>query len=221
MRQAPDPIALEILATAEVCGVVWTEPAARLIRNELREYAPEQVSKALRRCRREVTGRLTLAAILDRIDDGRPTPDEAWAQAGTSDESRTIVTTDEALEALGEVRALLESDEVAARMAFRDAYKRIVAQSKESGRIPVWVPSLGTNPAGRAAPVLRAVEQGRLTPKQAEQAIGALPARAAAPMLPAGPAQKLIAGLALGPSRTPEQTAEITSLIAEAKQATA
>lgn len=223
MNQAqPDRLEAELFATAECCGVAFSLPAARMIRDELKAYSPEQVSKALRRCRREITGRLTLAAILDRIDDGRPTADEAWAAAGTRDESRTVVTTDEALEALGEVRILLESDEVAARMAFRDAYKRIVTQSKESGRQPVWMPSLGTNPAGRAAPVLRAVEQGRLTHKQAELAIGALPGRMTQPQLAASStATKLIAGLALGPSRTTEQTAEIAQLIAEAKQATA
>ena len=80
---APRDDAVELLqalaVTAELTGTELSEPAARVMANDLAAYPVQQVLGALTRCRRELKGRLTVAAILERLDDGRPGPNEAWA----------------------------------------------------------------------------------------------------------------------------------------------
>lgn len=138
----------------------------------LAEHPEDAVLRALRRCAEEVKGRLCLADITERIDDGRPTVAEAWAQVGTAGEADTVITTNEALLALEEARALSASDEVGARLAFRDAYQRIVRERRAAGT-PVQVHvSLGTDHARRQAVLARAVQAGRLDAAHAETLSG-------------------------------------------------
>ena len=64
-------------------------------------------------------------------------PDEAWAVARQlGDQRLSIVTTDVILEALDGLYGLLEDDPIAARMAFKSAYERIMLAGKVSGRVP-------------------------------------------------------------------------------------
>ena len=79
--------------------------------------------------------------------DGRPTADEAWAVALQSvDEAETVVWTTETAQAFYACKPILDArDKVGARMAFRDAYNRLVADARIS-RTPVkWEVSLGRN----------------------------------------------------------------------------
>ena len=105
-----------------------------------------------------------LFAQMEKVDDGRVTPDEAWAIAlQASDESRTVVWTDEIAEAWGAARPILEvGDKVGARMAFLSAYRRGLAKARENGGRAEWHVSLGHDHAGRTAAVQKAIEQGRL-----------------------------------------------------------
>lgn len=65
------------------------------------------------------------------------TPDEAWAVARQlGDQRLSIVTTDVILEALDGLYGLVEDDPIAARMAFKSAYERIMQAGKVSGRVP-------------------------------------------------------------------------------------
>lgn len=161
-----------LMATAEVCGVQWSEAAAALAVAELSRFPEPAVIAALSRCRREVAGRLSLAHIIERIDDGRPGPDEAWAQISTLGEEGSAVLTQETLAAWKEVRDLIESDETGARMAFRGAYLRMVTTSRTEGRPVQWVPSLGHNPAGRSVALIEAVSLGRLDAAHVQNMIG-------------------------------------------------
>src|SRR5690606_24450290 len=67
-------IAQIVAATAEVLGQEITATAAEMIATDLVEYPDQMIADALKACRRELTGKLTLAAILDRAHaaDGRP-----------------------------------------------------------------------------------------------------------------------------------------------------
>lgn len=95
--------------------------------------------------------------------DGRPGVDEAWAMI-PRDEYVTAVMTEEMAEAYGIAKPLLdEGDQVAARMAFKDSYSRIVEQNKMSGIAPKWFPSLGSDPAMRVTVLAEAVRLGRLS----------------------------------------------------------
>lgn len=155
-----------VTVTIELCGATWSEAAVKAVNLRLQEYPVHLALSALRRCQDEIQGRLTLAAIIERIEgassDGWPTPNEAWAAVGTLSEARTLVCVEEAFTAQREVMDLMKGDEVGARMAFMDGYKRLVGAAKADGRLPTWRPSLGQDKAGRKAPLLAAVEAGRL-----------------------------------------------------------
>lgn len=107
--------------------------------------------------------------------DDRPGAEEAWALALTSrDEAATVVWTVETAQAFAICRPVLETgDEVGARMAFKDAYNRLVLAARRSGQLPQWQASLGWDMAQREAILTRAVQLQRL------------PAPTAAALLPA------------------------------------
>lgn len=86
------------------------------------------------------------------------------------DEAASCVWTDEMARAWGVARHLLrEGDRVGARMAFRDAYNRLVAEARDQGMAPNWTPSLGHDKAGRAEVLEDAVSKGRLTYQHASE----------------------------------------------------
>jgi hypothetical protein len=94
--------------------------------------------------------------------DGRPSAEEAWAVAiQAHDEGATVVWTHETSEAWGTCRPLLDTgDQVAARMTFKDAYNRLVAEARRELRPVAWATSLGTDAARREAPLRQAVALG-------------------------------------------------------------
>lgn len=104
-------------------------------------------------------------------DDGRPGADEAWAIAVRShDEAATIVWTEEIAHAWGIAKPVMHlGDEVGARVAFRDAYNRLVCEARRVGAPPTWNASLGHDPEGRTQAITQAAAVGRL-------AHGAVPA---------------------------------------------
>lgn len=155
-----------VVVTAEVIGHELSPAAAKAITRELAAYPEPAVVGALRRCQRELSGRLTLAAILQRLDDGHPGPEEAWALC-TRDESATVVWTDEIASAYGVACKL--DDDIAARMAFKECYERNLREARAERRPARWWPSLGHDAAGRGGPLLAAVEAKRLTPDEARR----------------------------------------------------
>lgn len=168
-----EEIAKAVVVAAEVLGHELSPVAAGAMARELVGYETEQVSAALRRCVRELRGRLSLADILQRMPNQHPGADEAWALC-PRDESSTVVWTDAIAEAFGVARPLLQNgDAIGARMAFRDSYNRIVAESH--GSTPKWWPSLGHDVHGRVRPLLAAVEAGRLQADFVRQHVEALP----------------------------------------------
>lgn len=157
-----------IAVTGELTGTQLSEAAARMMMADLSEYDERAVIAALARCRRELKGRLTLAEIIARIDDGRPGVEEAWAML-PRDEYKTVVWTDEMTQAWSVALPLLdEGDEVAARMAFKEAYTRIVTTARSERKRPVWSASLGHDPRGRESALMDAVQKGRLSANAAK-----------------------------------------------------
>lgn len=162
-------LAKAIAVTAEMCGGrELSKGAAQQFVRDLSEYPEPHVLRALDRCRRELQRPLTLAAVLERIDDGRPGADEAFAMLPT-DERMTVVWTTEMAEAWGIAGEL--DDRIAMRMAFRDAYNRIVANNRASRVAPVWQASLGHDPDGREHVLRNAVALGRLTSQHVERVL--------------------------------------------------
>jgi hypothetical protein len=157
-----------IAVTAELTGTELTKAGLQVMEADLAKYPADKVFEALTRCRHELTGRLSLASIIDRIDDGRPKADEAWGIAlqSMADEGATVVINDDISEAIAASRPIYEEgDEVGARMAFRATYERVTRDRKG---LPVnWWPSLGTDPNRREHVLLEAVVKGRLGESQA------------------------------------------------------
>lgn len=165
-------IAQIVTATAEVLGQEITATAAEMIATDLAEYPDQQIADGLKACRRELTGRLTLAAIIDRIQrtDGHLEPNEAWAVAlQASDERSTVIMTEQIQKALMAAKPIIDSgDAVGARMAFLDAYRRLTAEAREQRKETVWHVSLGWDVQDRAVAISRAVEMGRIGQDQGE-----------------------------------------------------
>lgn len=101
---------------------------------------------------------------LDGANDGRPGADEAWAIAlRSADEADSVVWTGEIAQAWGICKPVLDAgDEVGARMAFREAYGRLVGESRRQSMPVAWSASLGHDPGRRADAIKRAVAEGRL-----------------------------------------------------------
>lgn len=161
---SPSKSVLQALAvTAELTSTQLSAGAARVLANDVAGYPEGQVLGALDRCRKELRGKLTLADILSRLDDGRPGPEEAWAivSPALADERVTIVWTEEMALASAPARAIVD-DPVAARMTFLECYRRMVQQARDDKQPVLWTPSLGYDARGREGPLLEAVRRGRL-----------------------------------------------------------
>lgn len=173
-----------LAATAELMGQDISPVALKMMAKDLHEYPQGILIEAFARLRREAKARFSLAAIIEQIDrlqpDGRPGVDEAWAMI-PRDEYASCVMTEEMGEALHVAQPLLnEGDQVAARMAFKEAYVRLVDANKRAGVKPKWFPSLGMDKTARDACLEEAVRLGRLG---AEHAAGLLAPQQAAALL--------------------------------------
>ena len=165
-----------VAVTAELCGRTFSPEAAAVFVGDLAAYPERAVIAALGKCRREVRGMLTIAEVVSRLDDGRPGAEEAWSLM-PFDEAQSVVWSDEMSRAFGVCGPLLAvGDRVAARMAFKETYTRLVSEAREGG-VPVkWSPSLGHDPRGREAALLAAVDRGQITLEHARELAPALPA---------------------------------------------
>jgi hypothetical protein len=118
-------------------------------------------------------------------NDTRPGCEEAWATAMRGDdELETVVWTAETSQAFAVASPILNAgDEVGARMAFREAYNRLVEEARR-GRAPVaWSVSEGLDPQRRAGAIAAAVARGLV----GEGQYPSLPAPRAAVALLDGP----------------------------------
>lgn len=99
--------------------------------------------------------------------DDRPGGDEAWAIAiKAADECNTLVWTQEIAEAWSIAKPVfLSRDEVGARMAFRDAYARLVIAAQHRNEPPNWQVSLGHDPELRPIALDAGVKANRLSPQ--------------------------------------------------------
>lgn len=157
-----------LVATAEVMGTELKPNALMMMVSDLDEYDFHAVTKALTRCRKELSGKLTLKAILDILAPagGWLTANEAWAQClPAADEANSVVWTPEARRAWFVALPILDAgDKVGARMAFVAAYDRNVDQAKNDGRTPNHELSAGFDAEKRLTVVKQAQETGLLAP---------------------------------------------------------
>jgi len=187
----------KIAVTYELCaGRTLSEPAAEAVADILDRYQPEALSRALDLCVKECRGAMSPADIITRVEqmDGRPAPDEAWGLI-PKDEERSVCWTSEMCSAFEACRHLIDSDHVAARMAFLSAYRSAVQEARSENRPVKWSLSLGHNPAEREDCAARAVLEGKISKGRA---LMLCPCLDESRLLEAKPAQQL--------SRTNEPT---------------
>jgi hypothetical protein len=171
VKNQPSSNLLKALAVcAELTGTDLSQSAIRVMADDLAQFPEHQVLGALTRCRKELKGRITIADVINRLDDGRPGPQEAWSIVAPAldNEDISIVMSDEMAHANG-IAHQLSHDKVAARMAFIEAYQSAVSEARNAGKPVHWLPSLGHDKAGRDGPLLAAVEAGRLLPDHVSQ----------------------------------------------------
>jgi len=157
-----------LMATAEVIGDQLRPTAAAYMVQDLSCYSMAVLERALAGCRRELKGRLSLAAVLERIDDGHPAPNEAWAVAiQAADERNTVVWTTLTQQAWNTALPLVQvGDKIAARQAFLETYTRLVKEAR-AARLPAsYAPSLGFDLTSRNAALTDAVSKGLLAHDQ-------------------------------------------------------
>lgn len=155
-----------IMVTAEVMGHELKPAAVMMMVSDLAEYDFKALTITLTRCRKELTGKLTLKGILDLLAPagGWVSANEAWSRAlPAADESKTVVWTDEARKAWFVALPMIEArDKVGARMAFIAAYEREVANAKNSGKAPQYEVSPGEDELLREATIRQAQSEGLL-----------------------------------------------------------
>ncbi|AOX63597.1 hypothetical protein BIZ42_16190 [Stenotrophomonas sp. LM091] len=157
-----------LVVTAEVIGDQLRPTTAAYMVGDLSCYPLAQLERALGACRRELKGRLSLAAVLERIDDGHPAPNEAWAVAiQAADERNTVVWTTLTQQAWNTALPLVQAgDKIAARQAFLETYTRLVKEAR-AARLPAsYAPSLGFDLTSRNAALTDAVSKGLLAHDQ-------------------------------------------------------
>ncbi len=158
-----------VIATYGAVGQEMSDGAIALIVRELEPYPAGDVAVALSRVRKELR-KITLVDILDRIPGGHLGPEEAWAIVAPTlnDERVTVVWTEQISQAFGAALGL-QDDAVAARMAFKEVYGKLLGEARSNNVQPRWFPSLGHDPHGRDTAILNAVEKGRLTAESAQR----------------------------------------------------
>lgn len=162
-----DPVLEALTVACELTGTQVSPAALAVWARDLDAYPLAWVLPALDRCRREVRGRITPADVLTRLADGRPGPEEAWAQI-PRDEDATVIWSAEMRAAWAVALPLIESgDEVAARMAFLERYRRDLTAARDAALPVDWQVSPGRDPSHRETAIIEAVRLGRLSVQRA------------------------------------------------------
>jgi hypothetical protein len=156
-----------IAATAELTGTSLSVEAVNMMLDDLQGYGEQNVLKSLSRCRKEVRGRLTLADIISRIDDGRPGMEKAWAML-PKEESSSCLWTDEMRVAFGAASPLInDGDMIGARMAFKEEYDKQTTAARDEKRPVKWTVSFGFDVQHREDVLLDGVDKKMITAQQA------------------------------------------------------
>ena len=159
-----------IMVAVELMGQSISPMAAAILAEDLKQYPENIVIEALKNMRIS-GGRFSQGAIVKEIEklqpNGRIGADEAWSMT-PRDEYTSVVMTDEMASAIAVAQPLLdEGDQIAARMAFKEAYTRITEANKRDGIKPSWFPSLGADKEGREDALNTAVRLGRISAEYA------------------------------------------------------
>lgn len=163
-----DRMVAGISATAESMGAPLSEGALVLMAADLAAFPLADVVEALQRTRREHHGRLTIAAVFERLPGASRTmtADEAWSlvlQKEPWNEERTCVLPQAALTAwYAGADVYRVGDQIGARMAFKGAWPAAVAEHGAAVAV-----SEGWDREDRTRAIEQAVAEGLIGPDKA------------------------------------------------------
>lgn len=166
----------------------------------LSEASVQQIAGALKRCERECEFPVRLPHIFKRIDqpsDGRPGVEEAWARMpkGEHVEDYSVVWCEEERAAYEACRSLLlDGNEIAARMAFKEVYERQLNEARSQRRPVRWSVSAGFDVEHRMTTLSTAVREKRLSLEGAMNFVPGERQPEFVRMLPAGISKGLLVG---------------------------
>lgn len=155
-----------LTVASEVMGQELSGAAMQMILMSLERYEFNAVIQAIHDTVKKCKFKLTLAEIVSRIRDGRPTADEAWQEVYMMSESDSKVMTVEQQQAYCSVSTQLQDPSttnlINAKKSFVDKYNRLCEKAKDEG-VPVsYNVSWGRGEAGRVAAVTEAVALGKI-----------------------------------------------------------
>ncbi len=154
--------------TVELKGGKWDRDMITYVLAQCAGLDEAEFLGALTRCKAELRFPIVPADVLDRCPSLQvQSADEAWAAIDGKTEADTVVWTDLAAAAYGEVAQM--TDSVAQRMSFKATYARMAEAWKTAGKRPRSQVSLGTDPTRRADAVRAAVKAGRLPNQEARR----------------------------------------------------
>ena len=157
---------------ASANGKILSPKVMSMIFEDFEPYSLHTIINALAHHRRICKYAPTVADITAIITPELPNPhigaDEAWALAKLAmDNNNSVVVTPEILQAMDIASEVFnQRDENPARMAFRDAYTRIVRESPEK---PAWFVSAGNDKSLTECVVRDAIRLGRLAVGSADK----------------------------------------------------
>jgi hypothetical protein len=167
----------ELTFLAEAFGEPLTEQRQEIYCGGLADIQQDRLQVAFRRALYELKWFPKLAelrqlagASIDALADGRPGPEEAWARMpkGDSLEEDSVVWCEEERIAYSACRPLLlEGDQIGARMAFKERYEKEVTEARSQAKPARWTMSAGYNVGHRLTTLAAAVEENRMTVKNA------------------------------------------------------
>ena len=156
---------LQALTVAcEICGTELSPVAIKVMIKQLDQYEFSQVHNAIERCMNEITGRLTLQKIRERIDDGRPSPEIAWSQCPMHESESAVLTKEQNLAFCSVASMIDRGKTIQARMAFLEKYKSLVVEARSKSEPIKWEFQRGFDAQGRKDAISNAVTAG-LIPK--------------------------------------------------------
>jgi hypothetical protein len=194
----------QLTIMAEAFGEKLTEERQEIYCAGLAEFSQNRLDVAFRRARYELKWFPKLAELRDLAGaalgvfaDGRPGPEEAWARMpkGERIEDDTVVWCDEERIAYGACRSLLlDGDQIAARMAFKERYERTLAEARSQGYPVRWTISAGYDVGHRLTVLASAVEAKQINLDTALQFVPDQRRDEFARMLPAAQPKGLLTG---------------------------
>lgn len=149
-------------AMAEMHGRQLSTFAAEMIARDLSVFQENEVLKALSKCRAELNRFPTVADIISQIPDGHPGIEEAWSLLPKREDD-SCVWTEEMQEVHQDIYKLIQEDIIAARMAFKEIYPKVLSRSRSEGKKVKWSVTLGNDKTGHEKALLGAIEKNRIS----------------------------------------------------------